>query len=208
MINLIDAKNWDKDKIFILDTETTGLNENDEVLSLSIIDFKGNILFDHLIRPSHRKTWVKAQEIHGISPKDVNNEQLLIDYEEELKPIFCEGNLIVGYNVTFDLEMLEQSGARFQCEFFDVMKPYSAVYGAWSDWKQERKYSKLSACAKHYNYGSFQAHGSLEDTKATAHCFKCMLADEKLYEYWRSKLGYKPNETTKQRDERRQKEHD
>ena len=206
MRDIIRAKNWDTSKVFVLDTETTGLKENDEVLSLSILDYEGNVVFDHLIKPAKRKTWTKAQELHGISPKDVKNEKTLVEYEEELKPIFGEGNLLVGYNIDFDFEMLCQSGAHFQCDLFDVMDTYSQVYGKWSDWKQERLWCKLTQCAKHYGYGKFEAHGSLEDTKATLFCFKKICEDEKVLDYWRCKFGYKENETTEERDKRRKQE--
>lgn len=206
MGDIIRAKNWDKSKVYVLDTETTGIKENDEILSLSILDYEGNVIFDHLIKPAKRKTWAKAQELHGISPKDVKNEKTLVEYEDELKPIFGKGNLLVGYNIDFDFEMLCQSGAHFQCDLFDVMDTYSQIYGKWSDWKQERLWCKLTQCANHYGYGKFEAHGSLEDTKATLFCFKKICEDEKVLEYWRCKFGYKENETTEERDERKKQE--
>lgn len=79
------AKEWDKNKIYIVDTETTGIKNYDEVLSVSIVDIEGNTLFDELVRPVHRKSWPKAQKINGISPDDVKDKKLLVDFEKELK---------------------------------------------------------------------------------------------------------------------------
>lgn len=39
----------------ILDCETTGLGDQDEIIQLAIIDMRGNILFNSLIKPSPRK---------------------------------------------------------------------------------------------------------------------------------------------------------
>ena len=162
------ARGWDKNKVYILDTETTGLRKNDEVLSLSIVNFNGVVVFDELIKPRNRKTWKAAQEIHGISYDAVKDKKQLVEYEEQLKPFFSKGCLIVGYNIEFDRKMLEQSGVKFECDFFDVMKTFS----------QGKKWCKLAECAEHYGYGKFSAHGSLEDTKATAYCLGCLLNDE------------------------------
>lgn len=166
-------------KVIVVDTETTGLDESkDEVLSLSIVDGNGAVLFDHLIKPAHRKRWPNATEIHEIKWADVKNEKTLLEYEEELSDIFCSAALIVGYNVEFDLKMLRASGAIIPCsvETFDVMEQYAEVHGKWSEWQGKKAFVKLTECAKHYGY-AFQAHSSLEDAKATAHCFRALMDD-------------------------------
>lgn len=158
------------DRIIFIDTETTGLKpENDEVLSLSVVSASGEVLFDHLIKPRSRKRWPNAQEIHGISPADVKDEKTLEEYSPELATLFDGSYLIVGYNVKFDLEMLKASGLDVsKCKSFDVMREFENVHG---------HRVKLSECAYALGYGSFDAHGSLEDAKATAYCFGVLVAD-------------------------------
>lgn len=160
------------ERIIILDTETTGLKpENDEVLSLAIVDTSGNTLFDHLIKPGRRKRWPEAQEIHGIKPADVKNEKTLAEYADELAPYFDGSYLIVGYNVKFDIDMLKASGLKMaKCTTFDVMSEYQ---------KESDIKVKLSDCARILGYGQFEAHGALADAKATAYCFSKLLANER-----------------------------
>lgn len=176
----LEAIAWPEDKIVVIDTETTGLDpEKDEVLSLAITDINGNNLFYELIKPQKRKRWPKATEVHGIKWVDVKDKEDLFNYEDILTPLFSPDNLIVGYNVWFDIEMLRASGATIRAtNTFDVMEEYSSVYGKWSEWKQDRLYAKLTTCAKHYGY-KFIAHNALEDAKATAFCFKKLKQDEK-----------------------------
>lgn len=159
-------------RIVFIDTETTGLvASKDEVLSLSVVDSAGNVLFDHLIKPRTRKRWPKAQEVNGIAPSDVKDEKTLEEYADELAPLFDGTYLVVGYNVSFDLGMLEASGLDVsKCKSFDVMREYEKVFGS---------RVKLVQCATSYGYGSFEAHGSLEDAKATAYCFSRLIADER-----------------------------
>lgn len=62
-----------KTSYLFVDCETTGLKPGtDEVLSISVIDQTGRLVFNSLIRPERRKKWVDAQNIHHISPEMVN----------------------------------------------------------------------------------------------------------------------------------------
>ena len=56
-------------KKIIIDTETTGLLDNDELLQVSILSYDGDVLFNEYINPTRKKKWTKAQTIHGISPE-------------------------------------------------------------------------------------------------------------------------------------------
>ena len=183
-INIV--KDWDKDKVFVIDTETTGLTCGDVVLSLSIVNYYGEVVFDSLIKPARRRAWKEAQKIHGISYEDVKNKKKLTDYTDELSKYFCEGNLIVGYNVNFDREMIIQSGVDFDpnCEFFDVMESFARGRGEYVSALDGYKWVKLVECAKWYCYGKFQAHGSLADAKATLFCYKKLFSDERVVGYF------------------------
>lgn len=172
------VKEIDPSKIAVLDTETTGLNpKNDEILSLSIVDGAGEMLFDSLIRPSRRKRWPKAQEIHGISPADVADAPTLVDVSDEVREILRGADLVVGYNVEFDIGMLDAGGIHVGLPTFCVMKEFAPVNGRWNERRGDYAWCKLAQCARHYEYGAFDAHGSLEDAKATAHCFRKLVND-------------------------------
>src|SRR5436190_21709188 len=45
-------KSWLESDSVILDTETTGLSKGSEIVEFSMIDMKGNVLIDTLVRPS------------------------------------------------------------------------------------------------------------------------------------------------------------
>jgi len=55
-----------KDRYVILDTETTGLDSDAEIIELPIIDLDENILFNSLIRQENPVT-AEAIAVHGIS---------------------------------------------------------------------------------------------------------------------------------------------
>lgn len=164
----------DKAKVLCLDIETTGLSfDNDEILQVSIIDGNNTPLFNSYIKPSRRKTWARAQEIHGISPDMVANKPGIEEVAAEVSEILSRAELIVGYNSEeFDIPFLRSGGVVFpeSAEYYDMIKLFAVVYGDFSSYHGNYKYQKLETCAKHYGY-TYNAHDALEDTKATLHCF-------------------------------------
>lgn len=161
-------------RIVVIDTETTGLDEEkDEVLSLAIVDVDGNKLFSSYIRPATRKRWPNAQKIHGITWEDVKDAPTLEELADELAPYFAEGMVVAGYNVGFDKDMLRASGLRIPSTAeLDVMALYKEHF-------ELKSYSKLSKAAGRFRY-KFEAHGALEDARATAFVLRKILDDEAL----------------------------
>lgn len=89
-----------------LDTETTGLHpeEGDEILSLTIVDANGRLLFDERFKPKHKKEWPEAQAVNHISPDDVEHLTTIDAYMEQICRILDRiADEIVGYNVAFDI---------------------------------------------------------------------------------------------------------
>jgi transcription elongation factor Elf1 len=79
-LNILVDENENFDTVY-LDFETTGLSQAyDEILQISIIDNNDRVLFYKLCKPIKQKTWDDAMDIHGITPKDVENELPFEDY--------------------------------------------------------------------------------------------------------------------------------
>lgn len=170
----------------VFDTETTGTKPlgNDEILQISIVDGNNAVLFSSYIKPAHRKSWPKAQEINGISPAMVKNAPVFEEIKSDIQAIFDKAELIVGYNVFFDYEFLYVQGikAKESTYFFDVMQEFAPVGGKYDSYHEDFKWCTLSTCARKYKF-KFQAHDALEDTRATRHCFYAMLNDTETEKY-------------------------
>ncbi len=172
-------KSYAPSDIAVLDCEATGLHadKGDEILSLTIADGTGTILFDELICPERRKSWTKAQEISGISPEMVQGKKTLAERRDEICALLAKAQLLVGYNLSFDLAFLRAGGITLpEVPRFDVMKEFARVHGEYDPAHKDWKCVKLSECAEYYGY-TFKPHSSAEDTKATAFCFRELLAD-------------------------------
>ncbi|MBQ9317400.1 MAG: 3'-5' exonuclease [Atopobiaceae bacterium] len=182
-MKLEQIKALDPKRVIVLDTETTGLHPdgNDEILSLTIIDLEGTVIFDELVRPENRKRWPKAQEVHGITPAMVKDKQPLSAYREQLCELWKRIDLVVGYNVEFDSKFIYSSSVPFSpyVEEFDVMKEFAPIWGRWDERHNDYRWAKLTDCAKYYEVSDFEAHTSLGDTEATRQCFLALINDPK-----------------------------
>ena len=176
-----------KDKILCFDVETTGLSrEEDEILQLSIVDGTGKTVFNEYIKPTRHESWDGAEAIHGISPSDVADKPTIEEYRDTLNDIFKDVQLLVGYNnIYFYNAFLKEAGIQIpeDAKMYDVMLKFAPIYGEWNEMRQDYKWQKLAKCAEYYGFhGDGQFHDSLEDVRATLHCFNSMISEGKVKE--------------------------
>ncbi len=94
----------------ILDTETTGTSDFDEIVQVAILSCDGKALLDTLVRPTQRIP-SEATAIHGITNDDVIGAPSFPDVYEKIREII-HGKRIVIYNAQFDVRLIQQSLAR------------------------------------------------------------------------------------------------
>jgi DNA polymerase III subunit epsilon len=129
------AGEWDERRLdelayTVFDTETTGLNpsEGDEILSIGAVRIvNGRLLrretFDQLVDPQ-RPVSPRSVSVHGISPQLLEGQPTI---DDALPPFarFCEGTVLVGHNVGFDMRFLElkeaQTGVRLTQPVLDTL---------------------------------------------------------------------------------------
>lgn len=117
----------------VFDLETTGLNpDKDEILEAAIVTTDGEILFESRFKPETVKEWPGAQNVNGISPKDVENAPGLIDKIGEMATLLQNAKTIVAYNgKQFDVPFLAKYGVhlREDAVIDDPMLYGAVVYG-------------------------------------------------------------------------------
>lgn len=183
-MNLETVKSIPDDKIIVLDTETTGLDHRAEILQFSAVWGNGEVAMNRYIKPSHTVRWDAAMEVNGITPKKVSKCPKMPKVKKEIEELLAKAKVIVGYNLPFDVGMLEQNGVNLpsakEVEYIDLMVPFAGIYGEWNDYFGDYKWQKLVTCARYYGYAGTNWHDSLADTKATLYCFKRMLQEGDL----------------------------
>lgn len=129
-------------------------------------------MFHERFKPEKKKSWPKAQAIHGIKPADVKDCKPISDYLPQLQEIFSKPKIICGYNVSFDLKFIHAAGIKTNAPgIIDVMKRFADSRGIYDEKHNHNKWFKLEEAAKYYNY-QFEPHGALEDCKATLFVLK------------------------------------
>jgi len=181
----------------VLDTETTGLhppqNSNiylmdevgrrqnrlrpDEILQLAIIDQNGTVLFYDNFKPTIKTSWLTAQAIHNIAPKDVATKLPFSERVDEIQNIVAKASFIVAYNAAFDFGFLQGNGINL------LQKPYVCAMEVFAHTLDKRKHygsyewKSLAYCANYFGLENAQAHDALSDAQLTLTCFKAMADD-------------------------------
>jgi DNA polymerase-3 subunit epsilon len=160
-----------------LDTETTGMHFNSEVIEIGIIDDLGEVLFEQLIRP-RGKIDPAAGRVHGITP------EMLVDAPtwEQVWPqaeAVLLGRRIGVYNVEFDLRLMKQTHKHSWMnwvipdkDFFDIMKLYARYYGDWDPFHKSFRYQSLEIAGRQCGISLPNAHRAVDDcllTRALLH---------------------------------------
>lgn len=170
----------------VLDVETTGLENTDELLQVSIIDINGKILFNSYIKPVFHDSWTQAKTINHINLEMVREAPELWEVAKDISAAIKEAPEIIGYNVSYDIELLDRFGIYINknAQITDVMEKFAPIYGEWSDSYGCFRWQKLVTCAAYYNYDwqNVKAHDSLADCLATLFCYKKIIEEDKKNE--------------------------
>lgn len=91
-----------RERVLFFDLELTGVYTHDEIISISIVNGKGDLIMDTLVKPAHTKKWKRTEKIHGITPEMVADAPLLVDLVPRIKEIFANADVLIAYGVSTD----------------------------------------------------------------------------------------------------------
>jgi DNA polymerase III subunit epsilon len=161
------AKTIIAQKPVYIDTETTGLDKEAEIVEVSIIDFDGKCLFSSLVKPS-RPIPIEVQKIHHISDHDVANSPAWPILWPRIRS-YLFGRPIAAYNASFDYRMMQQSHSRYRIPWrenlnmVDILPLYSDYRGVWDPIKRSMRYFKLEEAGNHFQISLLNEHRSEAD---------------------------------------------
>lgn len=136
------------ERAIILDTETTGLDDDSEIIEIAIINTKGERLFESLVKPVGL---MGATHIHGIAAEDVATAPGWYEIDPLVIDILIGASRVISYGAEFDARLITQSRARWglppsgsasnrwQC----AMEEYARWYGDWSSYHKSYKWQRL-----------------------------------------------------------------
>jgi len=161
----IPTENW-----LILDTETTGLGDDAEVIQVGLINGAGHVLMNNILCKPLVNIPPDAMAIHHITNEMVENAPNFFDVYKELASL-VDGRGLIIYNKAYDMRLINQSlkhfstpvpftPARVEC----AMLRYAEYVGNWNENYQNFKWPKLEG----------GDHSALGDCRATLEIIKKM----------------------------------
>lgn len=164
------AQQWLSRKPVFIDTETTGIGPNDNIIEITVIDHTGSVLVDSLVKPVG-KISPEAKAVHGISDEMVKQapgwDAVWPDVETAII------NRVVGiYNKDFDLRLMKQSHQRNWLrwsdppgtDFFCIMKLYAQFYGQWNSRHGNYRWQSLDKARAQCKIALPNSHRAKDDT--------------------------------------------
>ncbi|MEZ4523553.1 MAG: 3'-5' exonuclease [Thermomicrobiales bacterium] len=152
-----------------LDTETTGLGSDAEIVDIAVVDARGQVLLDSLVRPT-RPIPADATRIHGITDEMVEDAHGWNSIAPRLRRLIAGAHNVVIYNADFDTRILDQCDARFrlpgyQANWQCAMKQYAAFAGQRHQRYGGYRWHKLVDAAAAFGYQEPVQHRALADTR-------------------------------------------
>ncbi len=162
-------------RIAVFDSETTGIDfQRDQVIELCI---------QHgLADDARRQIWrVKpavpihpaAQAVHGISLEELAECPSFDAIADEIAAVFATVDVIVGYNIAFDIDMLQAEYARLGRPLLDLGT--KKIVDALRLWHQCEPRSLQHAHKRFVGDGFASAHSASADVAATGRVLMGML---------------------------------
>ena len=183
-------RKWLDLNCIVLDTETTGLGEDAEIVEISMIDASGAVLLDTFVKPS-KPIPEDATRIHGITDEMVVDAPTWAEIHDKFISIVT-GRTVVIYNAQYDVRVLLQTVDLNNLEASDRRKMMEALGSKgvacamlnyaefWGDWNESRgnyRWQSLEAAARQQSVTiDGTAHRALCDVKTTLGVIRAVAA--------------------------------
>lgn len=168
-----DAARWAagivaRGDVVYLDTETTGIDGNAEIVEIAVIDAAGAPLLDTFVRPNGIIP-LEVIAIHGIDDDMVADAPRWTEVYPELLRLL-DGRQVVVYNAEFDLKLVNQMNRRagflpvsptWQC----AMKRYAAYCSVWNEKYGNYRFHKLDVALAGFGHRPAD-HRALADARS------------------------------------------
>lgn len=160
----------------VLDTETTGLGDNDQLIELAIINDKGNTLHNARYRPTVAIS-SGAASVHGITAELLKDKPTFDRDADRIKELL-EGKTVVIYNVGYDMKILRSTYRAFglAANYLDQLVTHCAMRSAANAYGATNRYGTISLINAFIAAGgdarTMNAHAALHDCLATLYVMK------------------------------------
>lgn len=173
-----------EDDFIVFDTETTGLGNVDEIVSISIINPLGETVLTSLVKPVQP---ILNSEFHGITNAMVGNAPTFPELYPKIQAAM-NGRICLAYNYDFDSRMLRQCCTRHNLPAIQphssgcIMTMYARFYGDWNNQRRDYRWQKLAVAVEQLGLEfPGDAHEAIADCRAALMVLKAMAGELVTY---------------------------
>ncbi len=165
------ALSWlDKAPLF-LDTETTGLGRDAQVIEIGLVDTQGLVVFETRLKPSV-SIEPEALAVHGIDALALSDEPVWPDIVPRLLQATGNHPLVI-FNADYDLRILRQTAAAYDdpASWLDNIQAFCAMNLAADYFGATNRHGSISLANAAHQAGVLwpdRAHAAVTDARVTA----------------------------------------
>ncbi len=170
--------------MLVFDCETTGTHfATDQVIELCVQhglseDAPNQVWRIQPSTPIHPG----ARALHGISEEDLVACPSFAELADEISDVFASAEVIVGYNIAFDIQMLQAEYARIGRPLLDLSD--KKIVDAYRLWQKFEPRSLQHAHKRFVGEGFASAHSASADVAATGRVLAGMIKHYGLHTDW------------------------
>ncbi|WP_343009698.1 3'-5' exonuclease [Clostridium celatum] len=154
-----------KDQYVILDTETTGLSNDDQIVEIAIIDLDGKELLNTRVY-TEAPISPEASYVNGIKNSDLVGKPTIKELNSSIQNIL-KGKTVLIYNDDFDVRMLYQSGYEGEIESWCMMYLYM-------DYINSDRWIGLQRAMDYEGVNIHQDHSAIGDCRCVLELIKAI----------------------------------
>lgn len=152
-------------KILFLDTETTGLGDTDQAISIAIVDEDLTVIINTRLNTTVAIS-PEAQKIHKISKDDLADYPYFTDIEQDIRKLL-DGRKVGIYNADFDTRIINQSATAP----IDNYTAFCVMNQAMRHFDSDRWLKLVNVCDR-LDIELSNAHDALADVIATVQVWR------------------------------------
>ena len=181
---LLRSMTLESSVIIAFDLETTGTNTStDQIVQIAYGYYEKGELKDTVTKLFKPTIAINpgAQRVHGISMEKLQNEPYFKSNAAEIRDIFSKADGLMGYNVGFDISVIQAEFERAGVPKLDLNNV--AIYDAYLIWTKHEGRSLSHAVERFLGKSMEGAHDALADITATANVFDKMVDEFSLNDH-------------------------
>ena len=181
---LLRSMTLESSVIIAFDLETTGTNTStDQIVQIAYGYYEKGELKDTVTKLFKPTIAINpgAQRVHGISMEKLQNEPYFKSDAAEIRDIFSKADGLMGYNVGFDISVIQAEFERAGVPKLDLNNV--AIYDAYLIWTKHEGRSLSHAVERFLGKPMEGAHDALADITATANVFDKMVDEFSLNDH-------------------------